>query len=52
MYHTWVELTWILRREFVVLSVAYKISSCILEKYRPVISGQSDTWSSSSTLPS
>ena len=36
-------LTCIFKREFVELSVAYKMSSYILEKYKPVISGQSKT---------
>ena len=36
-------LTYIFKREFVELSVAYKMSSYILEKYKPVISGQSKT---------
>ena len=35
-----------------VLSVAYRMSSCIFEKYRPVSSGQSFTVSSSSIWPS
>jgi hypothetical protein len=46
------ELTYIFNNEFVVLSVAYKISSCTFEKYNPVISGQSATCISSSTVPS
>jgi len=36
-------LTCIFKSEFVELSVAYKMSSYIFEKYRPVISGQSKT---------
>ena len=43
--------TWILRSEFVELSVAYRMSSWTLEKNRPVISEQSATFSSSSTSP-
>lgn len=45
-------VTEILRRELVELSVAYKMSSWTLEKYKPVISGHSKTYNSSSICPS